>query len=214
MLLKLLVGTIVLFYILFIYTSFLLSVSKPDEFYNATWVQMMTPAIQILTLFTIAYYINIVVSKKNKKYEILADLTNLILDTLEELRKELEEYFSTKDSPNNVKIAKVPGSTISIDNKAIESIEKSERDILHLFRVLSNKELFQYQMYEELNMEDFCKDRENDKKIKALKKSVTSTVFKQNGNKFSITEKQHIRKQLDELVGIYTKEKIYLYTVK
>lgn len=180
----------------FVFTSVLLNVAEPDEFYNITLAQLITPLLQALTLIGIAYYINVTIFKKNKEYEVLAELTDKILEKLEELQDEIEEYMTRKISDNET--------------------DESEEKILRLIRILSNKEIFQESMYKKTELTHLCKDRDIKKKIRSLKQSLTGEgdIFKVPGRPYTTPEKQKIRNQLREIINTYTEEKIYLYRNK
>ena len=197
----------------FVYTSYMLSVLKPDEFYNLTLAQIFTPIMQFITLAGIAYYINVTIFKKNKSNEVLAHLTDEIIGKLDELSEAVEEYFELTDgghsaTPNPKRVAGFPMRTINPD------IDKKEEEVLRLFRAISNKERFQSKMYAEAELTYLYENRSNEQSIINLKKTITGSVFKQSGKRYSITQKVRIRKMLEALINDYTEEKVILYKVK
>lgn len=180
--------------IMYVYTFSLNHNPPSSDFLKVNIVQVITPILQILTLFAIAYFINIKISDKNKKVDLLIEHIDSIIKTIQRLNRETLAYFDINSSTSS----------------GTDKHKEAEFNILHALKELNNKVTFLEKLANNAKLEHYSFTDFQSKNIRILKQEITSNHFKQTTN---YPKKQQIKIEnlFIELLNYYTLEKLSLY---
>ena len=179
---------LVFFIIIFTYLNVFISNSNfldKDLFEKINILQILTPILNILLTFLLAYLINIKLSNKNKSYEILINL--------------LEKYENVLDKIHTITM------------RYIANKEKNDaNDIKWLLKQMSIKLSNLEELYKLYDISFIYKIENMEKELLELKQSITNDPFMQH-SEYTPAQKTNIIQNFEKIKTNINKEKINLY---
>lgn len=182
--------TIFISIILFVYLNIFISsgaiFSNLNLFNNINIVQILTPLVQILLAFGLAYFVNIKLAKQTKSIEIIIDMLNNYANALKDINELSIKYIKDK-SENDAKEILWKLKQASISHQQFETI---------------------YQLFPNVEFVYNIEIMKND--LLDLKKSITDEHFRSDGE-YTALQKTLILNCFQKINTNIYKEKQNLY---
>jgi hypothetical protein len=162
-------------------------IGLPSSFYDFNLMQLVMPFVQIAIAIGLAIFVNVKLSNKAKRNELLVSKMEDYETVLGELHGHVVEYMETKNAHLEPKI-------LALMTKAARTVE--------IFKQID--EYFDFKLtYSPIDMK---------KDLLLYKKRLTSEAFKQEGIQYTSKQKREVETVKHEMEKRITLQKMSLYT--